>query len=95
MNSRLTQYLRALIRPAPVIGMVIIAIFWLGLVFVLPADHESAFDYEQRRSLYFAAASIVTLLEITTMAASIRRNPLQAAGIAAGIGFVLALLARR
>ena len=27
--------------------------------------------------------------------ASIRRNPLQAAGIAAGIGFVLALLARR
>ena len=27
--------------------------------------------------------------------ASIQRNPLQAAGIAAGIGFVLALLARR
>ncbi|HWK37483.1 MAG TPA: DUF883 C-terminal domain-containing protein [Hyphomicrobium sp.] len=27
--------------------------------------------------------------------ASIRRNPLQAAGIAVGIGFVLALLARR
>ena len=27
--------------------------------------------------------------------ASIRRNPLQAAGIAAGIGFVFALLARR
>jgi ElaB/YqjD/DUF883 family membrane-anchored ribosome-binding protein len=26
---------------------------------------------------------------------NIRRNPLQAAGIAAGIGFVLALLARR
>jgi ElaB/YqjD/DUF883 family membrane-anchored ribosome-binding protein len=29
------------------------------------------------------------------LAAGIRRNPLQAAGIAAGIGFVLALLARR
>lgn len=29
------------------------------------------------------------------LAANIRRNPLQAAGIAAGIGFVLALLARR
>jgi ElaB/YqjD/DUF883 family membrane-anchored ribosome-binding protein len=26
---------------------------------------------------------------------SIRRNPLQAAGIAAGVGFVIALLARR
>ncbi len=29
------------------------------------------------------------------LAATIRRNPLQAAGIAAGVGFVLALLARR
>lgn len=29
------------------------------------------------------------------LALSIRRRPLQAAGIAAGIGFVLALLARR
>jgi ElaB/YqjD/DUF883 family membrane-anchored ribosome-binding protein len=29
------------------------------------------------------------------LTASIRRNPLQAAGIAAGVGFVLALLARR
>lgn len=29
------------------------------------------------------------------LTASIRRSPLQAAGIAAGIGFVLALLARR
>jgi ElaB/YqjD/DUF883 family membrane-anchored ribosome-binding protein len=29
------------------------------------------------------------------LAATIRRNPLQAAGIAAGIGFVLALIARR
>ena len=29
------------------------------------------------------------------LVASIRRNPLQAAGIAAGVGFVLAVLARR
>jgi ElaB/YqjD/DUF883 family membrane-anchored ribosome-binding protein len=29
------------------------------------------------------------------LATAIRRNPLQAAGIAAGVGFVLALLARR
>jgi ElaB/YqjD/DUF883 family membrane-anchored ribosome-binding protein len=29
------------------------------------------------------------------LTATIRRNPLQSAGIAAGIGFVLALLARR
>jgi ElaB/YqjD/DUF883 family membrane-anchored ribosome-binding protein len=29
------------------------------------------------------------------LVSTIRRNPLQAAGIAAGVGFVLALLARR
>lgn len=29
------------------------------------------------------------------LATAIRRNPLQAAGIAAGVGFVLALVARR
>ena len=74
MNSRLTQYLRAFIRPAPVIGLVIIAIFWLGLLYVLPADHESLVDYEQRRELYFLAASIVTILEVATIIASIRRQ---------------------
>jgi methyl-accepting chemotaxis protein len=74
MNSRLTQYLRALIRPAPVIGLVIVAIFWLGLLYVLPADHESLVDYEQRRELYFLAASIVTILEVATIIASIRRQ---------------------
>ncbi len=33
--------------------------------------------------------------QLDKLAASIRRNPLQATGIAAGIGFVLAMLARR
>jgi methyl-accepting chemotaxis protein len=74
MNSRLTQYLRAFIRPAPVIGLVIVAIFWLGLLYVLPADHESLVDYEQRRELYFLVASIVTILEVATIIASIRRQ---------------------
>jgi methyl-accepting chemotaxis protein len=74
MNSRLTQYFRAFLRPAPVIGLVIIAIFWLGLLYVLPADHESPFDYEQRRQLYFLASAIVTILEVTTITTSIRRQ---------------------
>lgn len=34
-------------------------------------------------------------VEYDRLLANIRRNPLQAAGIAAGIGFVVALLARR
>src|SRR5579862_7421849 len=78
MNSRLTQYCRALIRPGPIVGMAIIAVFWLGLVFVLPSDYESGFDYEHRRWLFFTAACIVTLLEVLTMAAGIGRQ--QASG---------------
>lgn len=33
--------------------------------------------------------------QLDKLAVAIRRNPIQAAGIAAGIGFLLALLARR
>jgi methyl-accepting chemotaxis protein len=72
--SRLRQYLRALLRPAPLVGMAIIAIFWIGPVFLLPADHESFADYEHRRQVYFAVAALLTLLEVITMAASIRRQ---------------------
>jgi methyl-accepting chemotaxis protein len=74
MNARLTQYLRALLQPAPIIGMAIIAIFWIGLIFLLPADHESYADYDSRRSLYVLVATGLTLLEVTTMVASIRRQ---------------------
>jgi methyl-accepting chemotaxis protein len=74
MNTRLTQYLIALIRPAPMIGLVIVAILWLGLIYVLPADHESLIDYQQRRQLYVLAASIVSALEIGTIIAIIRRQ---------------------
>ena len=40
-------------------------------------------------------AQTLAQVQYDKLTASIRRNPLQAAGIAAGIGFVLALLARR
>jgi len=40
-------------------------------------------------------AQVLAQEQYDKLTASIRRNPLQAAGIAAGIGFVLALLARR
>jgi methyl-accepting chemotaxis protein len=74
MNTRLNQYLRALLQPAPIVGMAIIAILWFGLVFLLPADHESVADYEQRRSVYYMLAAVLTLLEVMTMAASMRRQ---------------------
>jgi ElaB/YqjD/DUF883 family membrane-anchored ribosome-binding protein len=40
-------------------------------------------------------AQVMAQEQYDRLTASIRRNPLQAAGIAAGVGFVLALLARR
>jgi methyl-accepting chemotaxis protein len=74
MNTRLIQYRRALMQPAPLIGMAIIAIFWIGPVFLLPADHESLADYEHRRAIYLLVAIALTLLEVMTIAASIRRQ---------------------
>jgi ElaB/YqjD/DUF883 family membrane-anchored ribosome-binding protein len=40
-------------------------------------------------------AQVVAQEQLDKLSASIRRNPIQAAGIAAGAGFLLALLARR
>ena len=40
-------------------------------------------------------AQIVAQEQLDRLSASIRKNPIQAAGIAAGAGFLLALLARR
>jgi methyl-accepting chemotaxis protein len=68
------QYFRALLQPASLVGMAIIAIFWIGLVFLFPADHESIADYEYRRTLYVLVGAGLTLLEALTMVASIRRQ---------------------
>jgi methyl-accepting chemotaxis protein len=73
-SSRLRQYLRAVLAPAPLVGLAIIAIFWIGPIFLLPAEHENLVDYERRREIYYAVAAVLTLLEFMTMAASIRRQ---------------------
>src|SRR5271168_3263485 len=72
--SHLRQYVRALLRPAPLVGLGIIAIFWIGPIFLLPSERDSLIDYEQRRMVYFAVATVLTVLEFITMAASIRRQ---------------------
>ncbi len=74
MNIRLLQYLRALLQPAPMVGMAIIAIFWIGFVFLLPVQHETLADYQYRRAIYFLFVAVVTLLEVVTVAAGIRRQ---------------------
>ncbi len=73
-NRRLLQWLRALLQPAPLFGMAIIATLWISLVFLLPAERRIFTDYETRRSIYLAVAVLVTLLELITMAVSIRRQ---------------------
>ena len=70
----MAQYLRALLQPAPIFGLAIIAIFWVGLLFVLPDAHGQLAGFEHHRSIYFAAAAVLTLLELITIAAGIRRQ---------------------
>jgi methyl-accepting chemotaxis protein len=73
-THRLFQWLRALLQPAPILGMAIIAIFWIGLAFLLLVEHDNFADYERLRMIYFSAVAVLTLLELITMAASIRRQ---------------------
>jgi methyl-accepting chemotaxis protein len=54
--------------------MAIIAIVWIGVLTLLPAHHESLADYEHRRATYLLIAAVLTLLEVLTMGASIRRQ---------------------
>jgi methyl-accepting chemotaxis protein len=70
----LSRYFRALLQPAPLFGLAIIAILWIGLVFVLPDAHGRLAGDAQHRATYFAAAAILTLLELVTIAAGIRRQ---------------------
>jgi len=72
-STRVRSYLRALLRPAPILSMAIIASLWLGLVFLLSYDDAFA-AADNRRALYFTVVAVLTLLELMTMVASIRRQ---------------------
>jgi ElaB/YqjD/DUF883 family membrane-anchored ribosome-binding protein len=50
---------------------------------------------QDRMSETVDQAQVVAQEQYDKLTRAIRRNPLQAAGIAAGIGFVIALVARR
>jgi methyl-accepting chemotaxis protein len=72
MKTPLPQYLRSLLRPAPIVGMAIIAILWIGLGILLSL--ETATAGQELRAICFLVVVVVTLLEVLTMAASIRRQ---------------------
>jgi PAS domain-containing protein len=73
-THRLAQWLRALLRPAPLLGMAIVAAVWIGVAFLLPGEGEAAKNPEQLRTIYLGAAVVLTLLELAAVAVSIRRQ---------------------
>jgi methyl-accepting chemotaxis protein len=67
-------FLRALLRPAPIFGMAIIAVLWVALVLLLPGQHEAFVAPEDRWAFYLSVVIALTLLELITIIASIRRQ---------------------
>src|SRR5580692_4761990 len=72
--QRLLQWLRALLRPAPLLGVAMIAVLWLGLFYLLADHHGALADPQQRQGIFIPIVIFLTLLELIIMAASIRRQ---------------------
>src|SRR6202167_4215591 len=73
-THRLLAWLRALLRPAPLLGLAMIAMFWIGLFFLLADHHGTLAQPAQRRAIYLPVVVVLTLLELGAMIASIRRQ---------------------
>jgi methyl-accepting chemotaxis protein len=54
--------------------MAMIAMFWLGLLYLLADHHGALAQPSQRRAVYLPLVMVFTLLELATMIASIRRQ---------------------
>jgi methyl-accepting chemotaxis protein len=73
-THRLSKWLRALLRPAPLLGTAMIAVLWIGLAYLL-ADHRGALaEPEARAAIFLPVVVVLTLLELITMVASMRRQ---------------------
>ena len=59
---RLFQFLRALLRPAPLFGLAIVAIFWIGLVHLLKVERSKAVESAVQRG-----SSLTHLFEQNTI----------------------------
>jgi methyl-accepting chemotaxis protein len=74
MTRRLFSWLGASLRPAPIIGLLMIAVLWLGLAYVLSDHHGSLASPEQRLAIFLPVVVVLTVLELITLAANIRRQ---------------------
>jgi PAS domain-containing protein len=73
-THRLLTWLRALLQPAPLLGMAMIAMFWIGLLYLLADHHGTLAQPAQRRAIYLPVIVVLTLFELGAMIASIRRQ---------------------
>src|SRR6202166_1724972 len=71
---RLLSWLRALLQLAPMLGMAMIAMFWIGLAYLLSDHHGALAAPEQRRAILLPVVLIFTFLELIAIIASIRRQ---------------------
>ncbi|MGC2125138.1 MAG: PAS-domain containing protein, partial [Xanthobacteraceae bacterium] len=71
---RLSIWLRAMLQPAPLLGMAMIAMFWAGLGYMLADHHGTLSDPGQRRAVLLPIVIVFTILELVSMIASIRRQ---------------------
>jgi methyl-accepting chemotaxis protein len=73
-THRLLDRLRALLQPAPMLGVAMIAMFWIGLAYLLSDHHGALAAPEQRRAILLPVVLIFTFLELIAIIASIRRQ---------------------
>jgi methyl-accepting chemotaxis protein len=74
LPDRLREWLSALLRPAQLLGVTMIAVLWLGLLYLLSDHHGALAEPVQRRAVFVPIVVLLTLLELLTMAVSIRRQ---------------------
>jgi len=71
---RFSKWLRALLRPAPILGMAMIAVLWIGLAYLLADHHGTLAEPQAREPIFLPIVVMLTLLELIIMVASIRRQ---------------------
>ncbi|HTZ03767.1 MAG TPA: PAS-domain containing protein [Xanthobacteraceae bacterium] len=75
MNShRLQIWLRAAAQPAPLLGLATTAMLWAGFLYLLSDHHGDLADPGQRRAVFLPLVGVLTVLELATVTASIRRR---------------------
>ena len=73
-SHRLLAWLRAAAQPASLLGLAMIAMLWAGLFYLLSDHHGSLADPGHRRAVFLPLVCILTLIELATVIASIRRR---------------------